>query len=182
MCLIITSPLLLVVKLLDLIGRAGSRDRVLSTGLHHAAPGLSASSPWRKSRSRESKTLPTARRPCFAVNHMSLMDAFLIHGYLGRLIAHVSVKQVKMVPVLGGWVNNFGSVFLDRDDFWQSLRCAEQAVGRLKQGRSMVVFPEGRIIYRETLGQFKAGSLQMAVRGGRPGGPGDHQRGPGAFL
>jgi len=55
-------------------------------------------------------------------------------------------------------------VFMDRSDIRQSLKVINQAADYLKEGYSMVIFPEGSRSKGETLGEFKPGSLKLAVK------------------
>ncbi|NJD04493.1 MAG: 1-acyl-sn-glycerol-3-phosphate acyltransferase, partial [Ruminiclostridium sp.] len=48
-------------------------------------------------------------------------------------------------------------VFLDRSDMRQSLKCLEQCVEILKQGHSMVIYPEGKLDEGLAVAEFKKG-------------------------
>jgi len=61
-----------------------------------------------------------------------------------------------------------GCVFIDRNDARQSLRMLNQAAERLKEGHSLVIFPEGTRSKDGIVGQFKSGSLKIALKANVP--------------
>jgi 1-acyl-sn-glycerol-3-phosphate acyltransferase len=59
-------------------------------------------------------------------------------------------------------------VFMDRNDIRQSVQAINEGVDLLKQGYSMVIFPEGTRSKGETMGEFKQGSFKLATKAGVP--------------
>ncbi len=59
-----------------------------------------------------------------------------------------------------------GCVFIDRDNARSSLKAINQAIQNLKLGHSMAIFPEGTRSKGPQVGDFKSGSLRIAIKSG----------------
>ena len=46
-------------------------------------------------------------------------------------------------------------IFMDRDDIRQSLKSINEGIEQIKNGQSLLIFPEGTRIIEEELGEFK---------------------------
>jgi 1-acyl-sn-glycerol-3-phosphate acyltransferase len=57
---------------------------------------------------------------------------------------------------------------MDRNDIRQSITAINQGVQYLKEGYSMVIFPEGTRSGSVEMGEFKAGSFKLATKSGVP--------------
>jgi len=57
-----------------------------------------------------------------------------------------------------------GCVFIDRSNLRQSVKAVQECVGVLKNGYSMVVFPEGTRSQGKQMGEFKKGSLRLVEK------------------
>lgn len=53
---------------------------------------------------------------------------------------------------------------MDRDDIRQSLKSINEGIEQIKNGQSLLIFPEGTRIIEEELGEFKKGSLKLASK------------------
>lgn len=100
----------------------------------------------------------------FIANHQSNFDIPILVGFVPRDKGFVSKVEFLRVPVFSRWMRYIGCVFIDRGDARQSLKAINQAVERLKEGHSMVIFPEGTRSMDGTVGQFKSGSLKIALK------------------
>ena len=59
-----------------------------------------------------------------------------------------------------------GCVFIDRENARSSLKAINEAIRNLNLGHSMAVFPEGTRSKCSQVGDFKAGSLRIAIKSG----------------
>ncbi|PHE54497.1 lysophospholipid acyltransferase family protein, partial [Bacillus pseudomycoides] len=57
-------------------------------------------------------------------------------------------------------------VFMDRSNRRQSLQAIKDGIELLKNGHSIVIFPEGTRSKGREMGEFKAGSFHLAVKAG----------------
>lgn len=110
-----------------------------------------------------------ANRPCvFILNHQSNAD-FLIAAKLIRKKARgVAKKELQKMPILGQMLMASGTIFLDRTNREKSIEALKPAVDSLKNGISVVIFPEGTRSYDYTLGAFKKGAFHLAMGAGVP--------------
>lgn len=110
-----------------------------------------------------------ANRPCvFIFNHQSSAD-FLIAAKLIRKQARaIAKKELENLPILGQMLKASGTIFLDRTDKEKSIEAMKPAVDSLKNGTSVIIFPEGTRSYDYTLGKFKKGAFHLAMQAGVP--------------
>ena len=59
-------------------------------------------------------------------------------------------------------------IFMDRDNIRESVRSINEGVELLKSGHSMVIFPEGTRSKGKRVGDFKKGSMKLALKSGVP--------------
>ena len=110
-----------------------------------------------------------SHRPAvFILNHQSNAD-FLIAATLIRKKARgVAKKELQKMPILGQLFSIAGTIFLDRENKEKSIEALKPAVDSLKNGTSVVIFPEGTRSYDYTLGKFKKGAFHLAMEAGVP--------------
>ena len=95
-------------------------------------------------------------------NHQSLIDIYLLYGYLGLEIKWVMKQELRAVPVLGLACEMMGHVIIDRSNTEAALASMERARARIKQGMSVVFFAEGTRSRNGELLPFKKGAFRMA--------------------
>ena len=66
--------------------------------------------------------------------------------------------------MLSGWMKSMNCVFMDRDNPRESIRAIKDGTELLKEGYSLVLFPEGTRSKDGNLGEFKAGGLRLATK------------------
>lgn len=114
------------------------------------------------------ENVPKNQPVLFVSNHESHADSTIIHGYIDVPKGFVSIVEVLKFPIFRSWMKLMKCVFLDRGDIKQTFTCIEEGVNFLKQGHSMVIFPEGKLSDDDTVGEFKKGCLRLAVKAGVP--------------
>lgn len=96
-------------------------------------------------------------------NHQSMYDIFALYGWLGIDIRWVMKKELKKIPGLGIGSEKVGHIFLDRSNQRAALKSLEEAKGKLKNGTSVVIFPEGTRNNGKELLPFKRGAFKLAL-------------------
>ncbi len=99
----------------------------------------------------------------FVANHQSAYDIFLIYGYLGFPIKWVMKQSLRKIPFVGKACESAGFIFVDNSSPTAAAKTVEQAKIRLKNGASVVIFPEGSRSNTGKLAPFKKGAFQMAL-------------------
>lgn len=112
--------------------------------------------------------IPDNQQVLYVSNHHSHVDSIIIHGFIEKPKGFISITEVSKVPILNTWMRQMKCVFLDRNNTRQMLMCIEEATGFLKNGHSMVIFPEGKLSEGDEVAEFKKGSLRLAIRAGVP--------------
>jgi 1-acyl-sn-glycerol-3-phosphate acyltransferase len=103
----------------------------------------------------------------FVSNHESYADIPLFCAVIrDKQFGFIAKRELSRLPVFGKWIAEIRSVFLERDDARASLKSIEEGIEFLRQGFSLVVFPEGTRNKGGSLGAFKKGSLRLATKPG----------------
>lgn len=98
----------------------------------------------------------------FVPNHQGAFDIFLIYGFLGRNFKWMMKKSLRKIPFVGKACESAGHIFVDRSSPKKVLATMRQAESSLKDGVSLVVFPEGARTFTGHMGYFKRGAFQLA--------------------
>lgn len=104
----------------------------------------------------------------FVSNHQGNFDIPILLGYINKPKAFIAKIELLKLPLIRTWMTHMKCVFMDRSDIRQSLKVINQAATHLKEGYSTVIFPEGTRSKGESLGEFKPGSLKLALKAGVP--------------
>lgn len=109
------------------------------------------------------------QRPAvFIFNHQSALDAVLMIKLLRRDVTGVGKQEIKRNPVFGPLFGAAGVVFVDRANTGKAIEAMQPAVDALREGRSLVIAPEGTRSSTPRLGRFKKGAFHMAMQAGVP--------------
>ncbi len=107
-----------------------------------------------------------AERLCFVSNHQGIFDIPLVEGYIPVLISFIAKVELKKIPFLNFWLWAIGSVLLNRKSPHSAVKAIGEGVEKIKQGQTLCIFPEGTRSRCNKMGQFKQGSLKLAIRSG----------------
>lgn len=100
-------------------------------------------------------------------NHQSYFDIPVILGAIRtKQIGFIAKKELARVPGLGQWVEDIRGFFIERENPRETLRAFETGQEWLKSGFSLAIFPEGTRSRGKEMGEFKKGSLRMAIKAG----------------
>ena len=99
----------------------------------------------------------------FVPNHQGSFDIFLIYGFIGRNFKWMMKKSLRKLPFVGKACESAGHIFVDRSSPKKVLATMRQAEASLKDGVSLVVFPEGARTWTGAMRPFKRGAYQLAV-------------------
>ena len=98
----------------------------------------------------------------FVPNHLGSFDIILIYGFIGRNFKWMMKKSLRKLPFVGKACESAGHIFVDRSGPKKVLETIRQAKDSLKDGVSLVVFPEGARTFTGHMGYFKKGAFQLA--------------------
>lgn len=100
----------------------------------------------------------------FVSNHQSNMDIAMICGFIDKPKGFIAKKELEKLPLISKWITLAGSIYLDRENPRKSMEGILEGIKTLKNGHSLVVFPEGTRSKGDKMGEFKAGSFKLATK------------------
>jgi putative phosphoserine phosphatase/1-acylglycerol-3-phosphate O-acyltransferase len=111
-----------------------------------------------------------AARPCvFIFNHQSKADVVIMAKLVRKDMGGVGKQEIRKIPVLGQLMEWAGTVFVDRANTQNAIKAMEPLVEAIrKDGRSIVIAPEGTRTLSPKLGPFKKGAFHLAMQAGVP--------------
>ncbi len=142
-------------NLIHRIGRLWSRLIILLCGVKVEIVGL------------ENISLDTPQ--ILASNHQSLFDIPVIHAHLPIQFRWVSKEEVFRIPFIGWAMSLAGYISIDRarpaKAYRDFLRSAEM---KLRDGLSILIFPEGTRSKEDRVQAFKRGGFSLSIVAGLP--------------
>ena len=105
------------------------------------------------------------RPQIFFCNHQSWVDIVVLTGYLPTSFKWISTKGVFHVPFLGWHMKRAGYISVERTSFRKAAKALDTALEVIKQGHSLIIFPEGTRSPDGNLLPFKRGGFVLALRG-----------------
>jgi 1-acyl-sn-glycerol-3-phosphate acyltransferase len=104
----------------------------------------------------------------FAANHQSQFDIFALLGHFPVQFRWLAKQELFRIPVFGFAMKGAGYIPIDRSDRKAAFRSIDLAADRIRQGTSIVIFPEGTRSLDGKLKSFKKGGFFLAIKSGRP--------------
>lgn len=98
----------------------------------------------------------------FVANHQGAFDIFLIYGYLNRNFKWMMKRQLRSVPFVGRACEAAHHIFVDKRGPSKIRETYDRARATLRDGMSLVVFPEGARTFTGHMGTFKRGAFMLA--------------------
>lgn len=95
-------------------------------------------------------------------NHEGNFDIPVMIHALEKPFGFVSKKEVEKIPFLSKWMKLMNCIYLDRTDRRSSIQMIKDGVSALKEGHSILIFPEGTRSKGKGMNAFKAGSFKLA--------------------
>ncbi len=105
------------------------------------------------------------KEPCvFVANHQGYFDIPVVLTSLNKSYGLMSKKEVLKMPLIRTWMKNLYCVFVDRSNPREAMKSLNQALGYVKEGKSMIIFPEGTRSKDGNIAEFKSGSFRIATK------------------
>ena len=100
-------------------------------------------------------------------NHQSILDTILLN-VIGLRFKWISKVETYRIPVIGWYLRMAGYITVDRNDDESKGKMLERSLDCLKNGTSIMIFPEGTRSRDLRIGFFKRGAFQLAINSGTP--------------
>ena len=98
----------------------------------------------------------------FVSNHQGAFDIFLIYGFLNRNFKWMMKRQIRKIPLVGVACQASHQIFVDKRGPSKIRQTYDKAHEILKEGMSLVVFPEGSRSFTGHMARFKRGAFTLA--------------------
>lgn len=109
------------------------------------------------------------RRPyVYMPNHQSWFDIFILLAYLPGQFRWLAKEELYRIPILGLAMRQIGYIPIDRSSMPKSIQSLKKAAEKIKEGTSVVIFPEGTRSFDGRLLPFKKGGFMLAIQSGQP--------------
>jgi 1-acyl-sn-glycerol-3-phosphate acyltransferase len=112
------------------------------------------------------ENLPQAGGFVLVCNHVNLIDAFLLFGFLPGSFRGLEQLQHFSWPVYGALIRRFGNIALDQSGGGRTAGALMTAGEALKNGISLLILPEGHRTRDGRFGPFMRGAFRLANRTG----------------
>ncbi len=103
-------------------------------------------------------------------NHKSNMDPVMIYYALHSVCSAIGKKSLFVHPIMNLIARTYAAVPIDRENDREAAKSIIKAIKEVKEGLSMIIFPEGGIKSRETdeMVNLRAGAYKLAVKSNAP--------------
>jgi 1-acyl-sn-glycerol-3-phosphate acyltransferase len=96
-------------------------------------------------------------------NHQGIYDIFLIYGWMPMFFKWVMKAELRKIPFVGKACEAAGHIFIIRSNPIAAKHSIDKAESQLKNGVSVVIFPEGTRTFDGKMGKFKRGAFRIAT-------------------
>jgi 1-acyl-sn-glycerol-3-phosphate acyltransferase len=100
----------------------------------------------------------------FASNHASQLDIPVVYQALPVQFRFLVKKELFRIPLFGSAMRRSGYIPIDRTRGKAALQSLREAADRIREGTSVVVFPEGTRSPDGRLRAFKVGGMMLAIK------------------
>ena len=110
--------------------------------------------------------IPENQPVIFTPNHAGAFDIPAICLTAPKPPIFMAKKELGQIPVLKKWMDAVDCVFVDRANKKSAHSSLQQAIDAVKDGRSIVIFPEGTRSKNGEIGEFRGGAMKIAMETG----------------
>lgn len=119
-------------------------------------------------RVRGLENLDGGKHYVFVANHQSYMDIPIVFGYFPEGFRILAKASLFSIPFLGWHLRRTGNMPIGRRNVRANARRLLQAVNYIREGHSIVVFPEGGRSVGGGIEEFRTGVFLAAIKVGAP--------------
>lgn len=104
----------------------------------------------------------------FMPNHQSNFDIPVLLGHLAVQFRWLAKEELFKIPVFGRAMRKAGYISIDRNDRESAFKSLKKAAEKIRNGVSVLIFPEGTRSRDGRIQSFKKGGFVMAIDSGVP--------------
>ena len=110
----------------------------------------------------------TAKPQIFMANHQSDFDILIVLGFVPGQFRWIAKKELFKIPLFGTAMRNAGYIEIDRHQHDKALKSLDIAAQKIREGKSVMTFPEGTRSKDGKIKPFKQGMFHLAIKSGVP--------------
>ena len=110
------------------------------------------------------ENIPRNSPAIYVSNHQSNFDIPIIYGGLPVAFNWLAKKELFQIPLFGPALRRNGNIPIDRSNRRTTMHSIMTAAQRIKDGTSIIIFPEGTRTPDGQLQEFKKGALLIAAK------------------
>jgi 1-acyl-sn-glycerol-3-phosphate acyltransferase len=114
------------------------------------------------------ENLSYGRSQIFMSNHQSGFDIFVLLAYTPHYFAWIAKKELLRIPFFGLALRRLGAIEIDRQNVVRAMRSIDDAARIIREGKSVMTFPEGTRSRDGHIQPFKKGVFHLALKSGVP--------------
>lgn len=104
----------------------------------------------------------------FMANHQSDFDILIVLTHIPGQFRWLVKKELFHIPVFGAAMKSAGYIEIDRNNREKAMQSLDQAALRIREGKSIMAFPEGTRSRFGEIKHFKQGTFYLAIKSGAP--------------
>lgn len=104
----------------------------------------------------------------FLANHQSDFDILIVLGHLPSQFRWIVKKELFHIPIFGKAMRNAGYIEIDRQHHERAMQSLDIAARKIREGKSVMSFPEGTRSKDGKIKPFKQGMFYLAIKSGVP--------------
>ena len=112
---------------------------------------------------RGHENLDSSKSYVCVANHQGAFDIFLTYGFLNHNIIWMQKHSLRSLPLVGYASKMAGHVFVNSTNATTRALTLKEAISKVKDGVSIVIFPEGARTHTGKMRQFKKGAFYIAT-------------------
>ena len=104
----------------------------------------------------------------FMANHQSDFDILIVLAHIPGQFRWLVKKELFHIPIFGAAMKSAGYISIDRNNRERAMQSLDQAALRIREGKSIMAFPEGSRSRFGEIKPFKQGTFYLAIKSGVP--------------
>lgn len=104
----------------------------------------------------------------FMANHQSDLDVLITLAHVPGQSRWIAKKELFRIPIFGRAMKKAGYIPIDRENRQEAIKSLNEAAIKIKEGKSVMSFPEGTRSADGTIKPFKQGMFYLAIQSGVP--------------
>ncbi|MDA3958742.1 1-acyl-sn-glycerol-3-phosphate acyltransferase [Oceanispirochaeta sp.] len=102
----------------------------------------------------------------FVSNHVNLLDPVLLFGHIPQFVRGVELESHFSWPLWGSIIKGMGNIPISQKDTKSALESLDKAGQIIREGTSIIIFPEGHRTRDGELQNFQRGPFRLARNAG----------------